>query len=84
LWIFLLIGRKRRRVEPHAYVVVLKVLRVLKVLEGSKTRKINAIEGERPPFMGCKAPTYGVKGPRLWGERPPFMGKAPVYGDIEK
>jgi hypothetical protein len=30
----------------------LKVLRVLKVLEGGKTRKINAIGGERPPFMG--------------------------------
>jgi hypothetical protein len=34
--------------------------------------------------MGCKAPAYGVKGPRLWGAKPPFMGKAPVYGDIEK
>jgi hypothetical protein len=30
----------------------LRVLRVLKVLEGSKARKINAIEGEKPPFMG--------------------------------
>ncbi len=38
-----LIGRKRRRVEPHAYVVVLRVLKVLRVLEGHKDRKINTI-----------------------------------------
>jgi len=81
---FFLIGRKRRRGEPHTYVAVLRVLRVLRVLEGNKARKINTIEGKRPPFMGWKAPIYGVKGPRLWGEKPPFMGKAPVYGDIEK
>jgi hypothetical protein len=49
---FFLTGRKRRRVEPHASVVVLEVLRVLRVLEGNKARKINAIEGERPPSMG--------------------------------
>jgi hypothetical protein len=46
---FFLTGRKRRRVEPHASVVVLEVLRVL---EGNKARKINAIEGEKPPSMG--------------------------------
>jgi len=49
---FCLIGRKRRRVEPHTYVVVLRVLRVLRVLEGNKVRKINVIEGKRPLFMG--------------------------------
>jgi hypothetical protein len=49
---FFLTGRKRRRVEPHVSVVVLRVLRVLRVLEGNKARKINAIEDERPPFMG--------------------------------
>ena len=47
-----LIGRKRRRVEPHAYVVVLRVLKVLRVLEDYKDSKINAIEGKKPPFMG--------------------------------
>jgi hypothetical protein len=77
-------GRKRRRVEPHAYVVVLRVLRVLRVLDGNKVRKINIIEGTRPPFMGGKAPVYGGKSPCLWGEKPLFMGKDPVYGDIEK
>jgi hypothetical protein len=49
---FFLTGRKRRRVEPHASVVVLEVLRVLRVLEGNKARKINAIEGEKPPSVG--------------------------------
>ena len=47
-----LIGRKRRRVEPHAYVVVLRVLKVLRVLEDNKAKKINTIESEKPPFMG--------------------------------
>jgi hypothetical protein len=30
----------------------LEVLKVLRVLEGNKARKINAIEDEKPPFMG--------------------------------
>jgi len=47
-----LVSRKRRRGEPRARVVVLVVLRVLKVLRDNKAKKINAKEGERPPFMG--------------------------------
>ena len=70
---FFLTGRKRRRVEPHAFVVVFGVLRVLRVLEDNNAIKINTIEDEKPPSMGEKAPIYGVKSPRLWG-KPLFMG----------